>query len=338
MTEENSPARHGFDVDYFRFSGQAPLEAWTHRQRFKELGQKHYHELRGQRFEFVLLTMRNMVQAFPTYQRRPRMGRPAADERGILLGLLIRQFLDAKFDGLESQMRVFAPFLGLGQTFDESTYRKHNASHRMTHLLDRFHAWILAQLPVRKAVIATDATGKSTRKEVWRGTPHDHRAGAQWTKIHCAVEVPQMLVLSAVETPGRTHDSKAFEELWDKLPDNVNPIRSLADKGYVGQGNAEVAKRHGATPIHHIKDNAKWCRFPRTEFEKMVRFQRQFPNRSRELRAQRSIVETNFSVNKQLTDDRLRTRNPIAKRNDGITGRIAQNLHTLTTRAYVTAA
>ena len=101
-----------------------------------------------------------------------------------------------------------------------------------------------------------------------------------------------MLYLGGTQTSGRVHDSKVFAQLWDDLPDNIQPVRSWADKAYAGQTCTHPAFSHGATPIHHIKDNAKWTKFPTIEYQKMVRFQRQFPSRSRDLRAPRASIET----------------------------------------------
>ncbi len=55
---------------------------------------------------------------------------------------------------------------------------------------------VLAALPERGAVVATDATGYSGRKRGWRETKHGQREVEDWVKVHAAMEVDELLVLS----------------------------------------------------------------------------------------------------------------------------------------------
>jgi len=335
---QSDPLDLTFDIRFFQFSGQAVLAPWTHRELFEHGGLSKYREFLSHQPELVILGLKKTIWQFPTWQRRAKVGRPAADERTILFALFLRQFMGTTFDDIESWLRLLAPAIQLPETIDESTFRKANANPRFTHLLGRLHAWIHEQLPKRKAVVATDATGYSTKKRVWRGTKHEHRAARHWIKDHNTIEIPTMLYLSGIQTEGRVHDSKVFPKLWNRLPENIEPIRSLADKAYAGQACAHAAATHGATPIHHVKSNAKWTQFPATEYQKMVRFQQQFPQRSRQLRARRSLIETTYSCTKERFGDRIRCRNPIAKANEITTKKIGHNIRILVQRHHVTAS
>ena len=151
-------------------------------------------------------------------------------------------------------------------------------------------------------------------------------------KANCAVEVPQRLILSPVLTAGRRSESLSFEQVWDGLPDNVTPIRSLADSAYSGQPNLEVVTAHGAIPFHSIPKNARHESIPISERENMVEFATYWPNRAAKLRSLRQMVETTFSHLKELYGDRLRCRSPMGRRSEVWTKFAVLNVRTITFR------
>lgn len=77
-----------------------------------------------------------------------------------------------------------------------------------------------------------------------------------------------------------------------------------------------IASQRGARPLHRPRSNAKWACFARIDYEKGVRFGRQFPNRFQELIAQRSLMETTFAMTKGAFGDRLGSRTPTARANE----------------------
>jgi len=131
------------------------------------------------------------------------------------------------------------------------------SSRRWTSLLERFFSFVIGSLPKRDVVIATDATGCSGRKRGWRETPYAHRPNEDWVKTHAAIEVDRFLVLSYCLTDSNVHDSQVSSGVWERLPKNVVPVRSLADPAYHGEACLAAARLHGETPLHKIKKNAK---------------------------------------------------------------------------------
>lgn len=74
-------------------------------------------------------------------------------------------------------------------------------------------------------------------------------------KVHATIEVDEFVVLSYSLTRSNVHDSREFANVWNRLPSNIVPIRSLADSAYVGNDCLAAARQHGATPMHAIKSN-----------------------------------------------------------------------------------
>ena len=87
-----------------------------------------------------------------------------------------------------------------------------------------------------------------------------------------------------------------FPEVWDNLPNNVSPKRSLADSAYFGNDCLAAARRHGAVPLHGIKKNARHFPRPETHYQKMVSFWQHWPNRAAALYGKRNHAETAFSM------------------------------------------
>jgi hypothetical protein len=319
----------------FAFTGQASFDAWTIGHALKEVGWSRYEYVMAHEQGLVYQRIRELVDAFPTWQHRADTGRPAFDERDILLCLIIRQYEKATFRRTESFLRLVKTELGLTRIPDASTMSRKNSSWRFRRLLERFHHFVLSTLPERKAVIATDATGFGRGKRSWRKTPFKYRAGREYVKANCAVEVPQRIILSPTLTPGRRFESATFEKTWDNLPSNVTPTRSLADSAYSGQPCLEIVRRHGATPFHDLPKNARLVRWPKTERQKMVHFARHWPNRFTELTIPRVIVETTFSNLKELFGDRLRCRTRVGRDSEVWSKVLALNIRIILFREWI---
>lgn len=100
------------------------------------------------------------------------------------------------------------------------------------------------------------------------------------------------------------------------MPENVRPIRSLADSAYVGNDCLAVARQHGAVPMHKIKKNAKDFEEPETFYQMLVNFAKHWPNRFAALTAKRNHAETVFSMIDALLGYRLRCRAKVGRRNE----------------------
>ncbi|MCG7845270.1 MAG: transposase, partial [Methanomassiliicoccales archaeon] len=167
------------------------------------------------------------------------------------------------------------------------------------------------------------------RKRGWRETPYAFRPRENWVKTHAAIEVDSFLILSYELTASNVHESQVFSDIWMKLPENVAPIRSLADSAYHGEACLAAARLQGATPLHGIKKNAKGLMEHRVNYNKLVFFARQFPQRFAALTAKRNHAETVFSMIGNLFDYRTRCRNSDSRKNEVRCKLIMFNIHQL---------
>jgi len=148
-------------------------------------------------------------------------------------------------------------------------------------------------------------------------------------KTHAAIEVDRFLVLSYELAASNVHDIQVFSGVWERLPKNVVPVRSLADSAYHGEACLAAARLHGATPLHKIKRNAKGLMEHRVNYNKLVFFAKQFPQRFAALTAKRNHAETVFSMTGNLFGHRVRCWNNDARKNEVRCKLIMFNIHQL---------
>jgi hypothetical protein len=217
-------------------------------------------EVEAYRLRLALEAIRRHVGNFRFWQRRKKMGRPNTMEKTVLIGLLLQQLFGATFRYVEGLLHLLREYYRNNRIPDHSVLCTAMSSWRWTSLLERFFRHVLEDFRERKAAVATDTIGFSGRKRGWRETPYALRANEIWVKVHATIEVDEFLVLSYELTASNVHESQMFCDVRKRLPENVAPIRGLADAAYSGEARLAAARLHGATPLHSLKKNAKGLR------------------------------------------------------------------------------
>ena len=300
----------------FKFTGQTTVDTYLIDLDSLLDEQRMYDEVMINKVRLALEAIRFYSDNFPFWQRHRWTGRPPTEERTLLAAFLVRQLFDSTFRETEGLLRMLAEYFRLDKVPDHTTLVRKNASSRWLSLWKRFHDFVVSSLPKRAPVIATDASGFSGRKRSWRETDHGLKATQDWVKIHAAIEVDQFFVLSYCLTDSNVHDSQMFPEVWDRLPKNVSPKRSLADSAYFGNDCLAAARQHGAVPLHGIKKNARHFPKPKTWYQKMVSFWHHWPNRAAALYGKRNHAETAFSMIGRLFGYRIRCRSKTGRKNE----------------------
>ena len=310
----------------FNFSGQSEIEIWNLKELVDEAGWSAYSKWLVNEMPTCLLRIRELADAFPYWQRRKRTGRPPANERTLLIGYMIKQFFNTTFRATQGLLLTMKRTLKVQHVPDYSVFAKKNSSRRWFKLWKRFHNFVLSQMPTRPVIIATDATGFSGRKRSWRETDYGLRSIENWVKVHAAVEVNNYLILSYKMTRSKVHDSRMFGPVWEQLPDNIQPKRSLADSAYTSEGCLQIASSFGAVPFHDVKSNAVYTKYPDTHYARLVNFFTHWPNRFKSIKGKRAHAETAFSIVSRKSDYRIRCRNNMARKNEVQTKIIAHNI------------
>jgi len=139
-------------------------------------------------------------------------------------------------------------------------------------------------------------------------------------------------------TESNRHESQRFEAVWADLPDNVDPIRSVANAAYAGNDCLKVAREHGATPIHDLRKDHRYERFPDTAYETLYNVATHWPNRYEELTADRFLIESKIGCVKQPTSGRVRFRDERGRRNEVWTKVLADDVRMLELRRFLVAS
>lgn len=300
----------------FNFSGQSHLDTYALDLERVAVDFDRYDDVAINGLRLSLEAIRKQVDSFSFWQRQERLGRPSYEERTLLVAFLVQQLLGLTFRETEGVLGMVRPYYRIERVPDHSTLSRKLSSKRWTTVLERFFLHLVNELPRRSAVVATDATGYSGRKRGWRETKHARRALEDWVKVHATIEVDEFIVLSYELTRSNVHDSQMFAEVWDRLPSNVVPKRSLADSAYFGNDCLAAARQHGATPLHGIKKNARHVARPSNFYQKLVNFAHHWPNRFASLYAKRAHAETVFSMIGALLGYRLRCRSRNSRENE----------------------
>ena len=300
----------------FNFSGQVHLDTYALDLERVAVDFDRYDDVAVNSLRLSLEAIRQQTDSFAYWQHRGRLGRPSYEERTLLVAFLVQQLLGLTFRETEGVLAMVRSYYRLERVPDHSTLSRKLSSSRWTVVLERFFQHIVAALPQRSAVVATDATGYSGRKRGWRETKHAQRALEDWVKVHATIEVDEFIVLSYKLTRSNVHDSQMFADVWDRLPPNVLPKRSLADSAYFGNDCLAAARQHGATPLHAIRKNARNFERPKNFYQKLVNFAHHWPNRFAALYAKRAHAETVFSMIGALLGYRLRCRSKNGRKNE----------------------
>lgn len=141
-----------------------------------------------------------------------------------------------------------------------------------------------------------------------------------YLKLHAMIGVRTNVVTAAEVTDRDSHDYKAFAGLVETTAAQPFTIeRVAADKAYSGRGNLEAVTRIGATPSIPFKSNAHPApvgKAPSAVWSKLYHF---FHLHREEFLAEyheRSNAESTFSSMKRKFGDTLRSKTPVAQRNE----------------------
>jgi transposase len=173
---------------------------------------------------------------------------------------------------------------------------------------------------------AVDSTGFSTSvHRRWFDAKYGRvQSMTLFVKAHAMVGVKTNIVTSVDATPGNINDYPLLEPLLASTVRRFDVARLSADKGYSGRSNVAAISAAGVVPLVAFKTNAKagppgpW----RDSFDSF----RTDPDAFYRAYHQRSNVETTFSMIKAKFGGFVRSKTPVAQRNEVLCKVLAHNL------------
>ncbi len=265
-----TPTDVSIPSEVFNFTGQSTIDTWALKNNFSDMGWSAYDQWMADEFILSMQKIKELADSFPFCQRVKDTGRKPIKERDLLIAFLLRQFFDTTFRLLVGYMRIFEDYFQFEMIPHHSVMSRYNRSKRWNHLWKRFHDFVMKSLPARDVNSISDATGHSGRKVHWRDVDHGLRCIQNWVKTHVNIDEDSFIIISYSLTKSNVHESVEFEKNWNNLPQNVNPVRSLADCGYSSNEILELVRSKGAIPYHGVKKNAVCKKYPKTAYDKLV--------------------------------------------------------------------
>jgi transposase len=188
---------------------------------------------------------------------------------------------------------------------------------------------VRTSLPLRavETVFAPDSTGFSTSRFVrWFDEKYGReRSGKDWVKAH-AICGTKTNVVTAVEIAGRdAGDCPMFKPLVERTAENFTVKEVPADKAYLSRENLELVADLGGTALVPFKSNSTPGE-PGSLWEKMYHYYSL--NRDDFLKHyhQRSNAESTFSMVKAKFGDGVRSKTPVAMKNEVLAKFVCHNL------------
>ncbi len=173
---------------------------------------------------------------------------------------------------------------------------------------------------------AVDSTGfSSSVHRRWFDAKYGRvHSVSEYVKAHAMVGVKTNIVTSVEATPGNINDYPILPELLTATARRFSVARVSADKGYSGRSNVEAISATGATPLVAFKRNAKRGG-PGAWRDSLDSFRTQ-PEAFLDAYHKRSNVETTFSMIKAKFGAFVRSKTPVAQRNEVLCKVLAHNL------------
>lgn len=180
---------------------------------------------------------------------------------------------------------------------------------------------------------AVDSSGFATNSYTrWFDVKYGAKELQNWVKAHIATGVQTNCIAAVEILDQRSHDSPVLPALIDTVAKQFTVREVSADKAYAAQSNFEAVAKHGGTLYAAFKNNTK-ARAGGL-FEKM--FHLFSLNREDYLRHyhKRSNVESTFSAVKRKFHEAVRSKTPVAQKNEVLCKFICQNVTCLIGAMY----
>jgi len=277
----------------------------------------------------VVHRLRDLVDASCIHNGSDNTGRPRTPRRTIILGLLVRAYVDLSFRRTEGLLSLLKPHLGIKHVPQFNTLCPYNQQRGITTTLQRVLAETAQPLGASRRTPAwLPRVSCSTGPGAWHARKHDAEP-RPYAKTHVLNGVKTRATLAVSFAPGHRHDSQELPELIDEVPDEAAVHAVLGDKAYWTRDNGQLVKDAGLQPYVNPKSNARWWRFPSDPFEKMPRYALNVPNRFQDVDRRRVTAKSRFATVKLLFGDRLRCRLRTRRRNTVLAREIVHNVRLL---------
>lgn len=262
------------------------------------------------------LHVRRLVESSAIHHWEHRNGRPRVPRRVIVLCLLVKAYFNVSYRRVHGLLVLLREPFGLDHVPHFNTIAKYGRDPGMTATLERVFDATARPLWLVEKVVSVDATGLVLQGSgAWRANKRDD-APRDFARVQVLSGAKSRATLGIRTTRGTWHDSTQFAPLMERVPAAAAAEQVTGDTAYWNRAGCSTAKAAGLTPYFKPKTSARFWKWPKDDVEKMNRFAHQFPNRFARVYQRRSTSESRNATEKLLFGDGLRSRRPVARRNE----------------------
>ena len=280
-------------------------------------------------FERLLRSLCEGIQQPAQRMGRPRL--PMSDMVFTLVSKVYSMKSGRRFAGALQE----AETKGLiGKASDFSSGYRYLENPALTTILKALVEESASPLKAVESDFAVDSSGFATSVySRWYDAKYGKvKSEQQWLKAHLMVGVKTNVVTSVEVTDGNANDSPYLPQLVNATASRFQIEEVSGDKGYISKRNLEAVVAVGAMPYIPFKDNTTG---EGPELWRRMFYFYQF-NRQTFLAHyhKRSNVETTFSMIKGKFGGAIRSKTPVAQRNEVLCKVLAHNICCLISSIY----
>jgi transposase len=160
------------------------------------------------------------------------------------------------------------------------------------------------------------------------------RSEHTWLKAHLMCGVKTNVVTSVEVTDGNAHDSPQFTGLVQSTAQRFRLGEVSADKAYLSRANVDTVVMEGGTPYIPFKEGTGTGGAPDKLWHGLYHFYMLHRADFLAHYHKRSNVESTFWMIKSKFGERLRSKTPVAQRNEILCKVLAHNLCCLVSSIY----
>jgi len=274
-----------------------------------------YNKAKTCRFQIFVSLLLLILDTVPLPSLYKGKGRKPYSTRDIVICLCFKIYYKTSYRDIIGELNNHKKELGLKKVPHFNTLRKYMVESRMTVILGILLLFLLQPIAALETTFASDATGFGTsRKSEYfsvvtksqtkkdAGTKKEKKKLLQkkkkkdFVKLHVTIGTVTQMVVCAVSTIGKKHESTKFETMVSMVATVFSIKEWLSDAGYLSRKACNlVSKQHGI-PYFWLKSNStSKSRGSYAWSDMMIMFKKNLDFFKKHYH-QRSKVESVFSV------------------------------------------
>jgi transposase len=285
-----------------------------------------YHAARANEYTQFRVLLADLVKDLKNFDMGPDGGRPRVEASDLLFAMALKVYLGFPAGRLHGAL-VDAQKMGFIKDIpSRNTILSYFGESKLSYVLEKLVE--IAALPVRKleTIVAADASGFTTSRFFrWVHEKYGQTASKrEWALAHIAVGVKTHVVTAITVTDRSTRECEVAPKLIEQTAKRFFMIEFLADGAYSTKEVLEAAVMNRATP--YIPFDMHDTGAAGGIWEKMFHYFLLHRDKFLEHYHQRSNVETVFWMAKSKFWDSVRSKSPVAIRNEVLMKFLCHNI------------